>query len=84
MGQTAKWTWKAIKDHLVEDAHKCWRWLSVQFAVLLVLLDLGLPYLPTLKEYLPAHVVSILAGAIVVARVYRQKSGSGTPPPKVE
>ncbi len=63
-----------LRAHLVEDAHKAHKFLTVQLGVVLVFLQMGYDYLPAIKEYLPDHWQAYVAGAIILARIYHQKN----------
>jgi hypothetical protein len=64
--------WDRIKAHLVDDWHRAYRFLSVQLAVLLVLLEGAYAYLPDITSYLPEHTRGFVAGAIILARIIQQ------------
>jgi hypothetical protein len=64
--------WDRIKAHLVDDWHRAYRFLSVQLAVLLVILEGAYDYLPTIQGYFPPHWQGIIGGAIILARIYQQ------------
>ncbi|QBE66842.1 DUF7940 domain-containing protein [Pseudoduganella lutea] len=64
--------WTRIKAHLVEDWAKAHKFLSVQLAFLLLALETAFDYLPAVQQYLPANVTTVLAAAIIVARVLKQ------------
>lgn len=55
---------------LVEDWHKCWRWLSVQFIAAAGATQLALVAFPdALRSYIPDQVMHVLAIALLVAAV---------------
>jgi len=64
--------WDRIKAHLVEDWKQAYRWLSVQLAFLLVLLEGAYQYLPQVQSYFPAHWHAYIGGAILLARLINQ------------
>lgn len=61
-----------LKLVLVDDVRKAWKFISVQFAALLLCLDYAFQYLPAIQQYFPAHWVSIIAAGIIVGRLIRQ------------
>lgn len=62
------------KIQLVDDWKSSWRFISVQLAGILAILDLAYPHLPLLQQYLPENWVSGIAIAIVIGRVIKQKA----------
>lgn len=62
-----------MKLRLIENWKDCWRFASVQMAVLLGLLDVAYDYLPAIQTHLPPHWVQIMAVVIIAARVIQQK-----------
>lgn len=65
--------WDRIKSHLVDDWRKAYTFLSVQFAALLVLLEVANAYLPEIMVYVPEHYRGYIGGAILVARIIQQQ-----------
>ena len=64
----------AKKLQLVPDWKQSWRFLSVQLAGLLAVVQAAYEYLPAIQQYLPEGWVKWFAIAIIVARVVRQQS----------
>lgn len=60
------------KIRLIDNWRDCWRFTSVQIAALLAVLDAGYEYMPVLKQYLPPQWVTVMALAIIAARIIRQ------------
>jgi hypothetical protein len=65
-----------LKSHLVDDAHKAWKWLSVQMMTAIAAIGLAWPLMPEdLKAYLPADLlpyISALAFLAIVLRLIKQ------------
>lgn len=61
-----------MKIGLVDDWKDSWKFLSVQLAVALALLDTAYEYLPAVQTYLPDGWVKWFALAIIVGRVIKQ------------
>ena len=61
---------------LIEDWKQSWKFLSVQLAAALALLDVAYDYLPAVQSYLPEGWVKWIALSIIVARVIRQRKGA--------
>lgn len=64
-----------MKVKLVDDWKDSWKFLSVQLAAALALLDTAYEYLPAAQTYLPEGWVKWLALAIIVGRVIKQNGG---------
>lgn len=62
-----------MKAKLIEDWRQSWKFLSVQLAAALALLDVAYEYLPAVQSYLPEGWVKWMALAIIVARVIKQR-----------
>lgn len=62
-----------MKAKLIEDWKQSWKFLSVQLAAALALLDVAYEYLPAVQSYLPEGWVKWMALAIIVARVIKQR-----------
>lgn len=58
---------------LIDDVKSAWRYLSVQLAALLALVATAWPFFPEMQQYLDPAWVKYVAGAILIARVVRQK-----------
>lgn len=65
-----------MKVKLIEDWKQSWRFLSVQLAAALALLDVAYEYLPAVQSYLPEGWVKWIALTIIVARVIKQRNGA--------
>lgn len=63
------------KPELIPDWKDSWKFLSVQLAGLIALLDTAYTYLPAVQQYLPEGWVKWFAVAIIIARVIQQKAG---------
>lgn len=61
---------------LIEDWKQSWKFLSVQLAAALALLDVAYDYLPAVQSYLPEGWVKWIALSIIVARVIKQRKGA--------
>ena len=61
-----------MKAKLIDDWKDSWKFLSVQLAAALALLDTAYEYLPAVQTYLPEGWVKWLALAIIVGRVIKQ------------
>lgn len=61
-----------MKVKLIDDWKDSWKFLSVQLAAALALLDTAYEYLPAVQTYLPEGWVKWLALAIIVGRVIKQ------------
>lgn len=57
---------------LIENWKNAYKYLTVQLATGLLLLSQAYEYLPMLKDYVPQNYVSVLALAIIVARIVAQ------------
>lgn len=57
---------------LIENWKSAYKYLTVQLATGLLLLSQAYEYLPMLKDYVPQNYVSVLALAIIVARIVAQ------------
>ena len=64
-----------MKVKLIEDWKQSWKFLSVQLAAALALLDVAYEYLPAVQTYLPEGWVKWIALTIIVARVIKQRNG---------
>jgi len=62
-----------MKAKLIEDWKQSWKFLSVQLAAALALLDVAYEYLPAVQSYLPEGWVKWMALSIIVARVIKQR-----------
>jgi len=62
-----------MKAKLIEDWRQSWKFLSVQLAAALALLDVAYEYLPAVQSYLPEGWVKWMALSIIVARVIKQR-----------
>lgn len=70
-----------MKLKLVEDWKKAYKWLSVQFMALLLVLPEAWQYVPPgVKEALPPHFLSGLSTAIVVAAILGRMIHQGETP----
>ncbi len=67
-----------MKQVLVDNWKNAWKWLSVQLAVLLVVLDVLAESLPAVAAYLPEGWVKWLGLAIIVGRVLNQTRAAQT------
>lgn len=65
-----------MKVKLIEDWKQSWKFLSVQLAAALALLDVAYEYLPAVQTYLPEGWVKWVALTIIVARVIKQRNGA--------
>lgn len=65
-----------MKVKLIEDWKQSWKFLSVQLAAALALLDVAYEYLPAVQSYLPEGWVKWIALTIIVARVIKQRNGA--------
>ena len=65
-----------MKVKLIKDWKQSWRFLSVQLAAALALLDVAYEYLPAVQSYLPEGWVKWIALTIIVARVIKQRNGA--------
>ena len=61
-----------MKVELIDDWKDSWKFLSVQLAAALALLDTAYEYLPAVQTYLPEGWVKWLALAIIVGRIIKQ------------
>lgn len=61
-----------MKVELVDDWKDSWKFLSVQLAAALALLDTAYEYLPAVQTYLPEGWVKWIALATIVGRVIKQ------------
>ena len=61
-----------MKVKLIDDWKDSWKFLSVQLAAALALLDIAYEYLPAVQTYLPEGWVKWIALAIIVGRVIKQ------------
>ncbi len=68
-----------MKQVLVDNWKDAWKWMSVQLAAALALLDLAYEYLPAVQTYLPEGWVKWLAMAIIVGRLLNQNGKKGNP-----
>ena len=64
----------AKKLQLVPDWKQSWRFLSVQLAGLLAVMQAAYECLPAIQQYLPEGWVKWFAIAIILARLVRQQS----------
>lgn len=64
-----------MRVKLIEDWKQSWKFLSVQLAAALALLDVAYEYLPAVQTYLPEGWVKWIALTIIVARVIKQRNG---------
>ena len=63
-----------MKVKLIEDWKQSWKFLSVQLAAALALLDVAYEYLPAVQSYLPEGWVKWIALTIIVARIIKQRN----------
>lgn len=68
-----------MKQVLVDNWKNAWKWLSIQLAALLVIMDVLAQNLPAVAAYLPEGWVKWLGIAIIVARVINQTSQAPKP-----
>ena len=61
-----------MKVKLIDDWKDAWKFLSVQLAAALALLDTAYEYLPAVQTYLPEGWVKWIALAIIVGRIIKQ------------
>lgn len=61
-----------MKVKLIDDWKDSWKFLSVQLAAALALLDTAYEYLPAVQTYLPEGWVKWIALAIIIGRVIKQ------------
>ncbi len=61
-----------MKVKLIDDWKDSWKFLSIQLAAALALLDTAYEYLPAVQSYLPEGWVKWIALAIIVGRVIKQ------------
>lgn len=61
-----------MKVKLIDDWKDSWKFLSVQLAAALALLDTAYEYLPAVQTYLPEGWVKWIALAIIVGRIIKQ------------
>lgn len=61
-----------MKVKLIENWKHSWKFMSVQLAAVLALLDIAYEYLPAVQSYLPEGWVKWIALAIIVARIVKQ------------
>ena len=61
-----------MKVKLIDDWKDSWKFLSVQLAAALALLDTAYEYLPAVQTYLPEGWVKWIALAIIVGRAIKQ------------
>jgi hypothetical protein len=61
-----------MKVKLIDDWKDSWKFLSIQLAAALALLDTAYEYLPAVQSYLPEGWVKWIALAIIVGRVVKQ------------
>lgn len=61
-----------MKVKLIDNWKDSWKFLSVQLAAALALLDTAYEYLPAVQTYLPEGWVKWIALAIIVGRVIKQ------------
>lgn len=61
-----------MKVKLIDDWKDSWKFLSIQLAAALALLDTAYEYLPAVQSYLPEGWVKWIALAIIVGRVINQ------------
>lgn len=62
-----------IKKHLIDDWKVAYKFLSLQLATLLVLLEGAYEFLPEIKGYFPDHWQGYIAGSIILARLWGQR-----------
>lgn len=62
-----------MKAKLIEDWKQSWKFLSVQLAAALALLDVAYEYLPAVQSYLPEGWVKWMALSIIMARIIKQR-----------
>lgn len=62
-----------MKGRLIEDWKQAWKFLSVQLAVALALLDTAYDHLLMAQLYLPDDWVKWMALSIITARIIKQK-----------
>ena len=65
-----------MKAKLIEDWRQSWKFLSIQIAGVVALLDVAYEYLPAVQSYLPAGWVKWAALAIIVGRVIKQRQAA--------
>lgn len=64
-----------MKVELIDDWKESWKFLSVQLAAALALLDTAYEYLPAVQAYLPEGWVKWLALAVIAGRIIKQNGG---------
>ncbi|WP_147693363.1 hypothetical protein [Vogesella mureinivorans] len=62
-----------MKLELIENAGAAWRFWSVRLSAGIVAVAAAEPYLPTLKAVLPPAWYGYAAGAVMVARLFKQR-----------
>ena len=63
-----------IEKHLVDDWREAMRWASVWLTALVGMLATAQEYLPLMKEHLPEGWVKYATLAIIIARLWKQRS----------
>ena len=63
-----------IKGHLIDDARQAYKFASMWIIGLIGALDLLYGHMPFVQQYMPDNTVAVLAGAALLARLYKQKS----------
>lgn len=63
------------KLEMIPDLKDAWKFLSVQAATLVLLLDISYDQLPALRAVLPENVMPYTVGIVILARIvqWRQK-----------
>lgn len=61
--------WNKWKLELIPDLKDAWKFLSVQAATLVLMLDISYDQLPALRAVLPEGIMPYTVGIVIVARI---------------
>lgn len=62
-----------MKFKLIENWKQAWKYISVQIAAVILFLPTLAPYMPEIMAYIPTNWYQILGGAILIARIVKQR-----------
>lgn len=62
-----------MKIKLIDNWKNAWKFVTVQIAAVILFLPTLFPYLPEIAAFIPTNWYQWLAGAILVARIVKQR-----------
>jgi hypothetical protein len=79
-----KIVWTTVRQHLIDDWHQAWKWISVWMAAALIGLDVIAANFDEVSSHLPKHWVGYLSAMILIGRLIKQGKAIQAAAPKEE